>query len=536
MKFTINYLVAVASVASTVTEAMWTVHCLSNLIGNFDPIVNPGSISNHEHVIAGGGNFAKSVTGKEAHSAKCTSCTIEQDKSSYWTPTLFWAFKVNNEIKYKRISQSEQIIYYKTYDDEDGFLEPFPENFRMVAGDPMRTVYDPSNRVHNKIRYNCVDDGKMYHHFPKFDKEEPCNRLRVEILFPSCWNGKHDDVDYSKHMAYPIGGSEETGRCPKTHPHRLTHLFFETFYDVGHRPEGGELISSTGDISGYAHHGDFLNGWEPDTLKEATSTCQQYNQYYGRHKTHVFSADKCPAFTKTKPSVRSECIPVANGTEGQYHIYEQVLDSLPGGNLPFGTHPRGSGIFDMGGKPGRKGKILLPTTNITFHASTIDIKAVKFTAHVARVPGSKNDKKCQEVTVDSNESCFRSVDWAKRHGILDYPQFYTGSGLTSASSFADFQNYFSSLPPRKQQGCAYKACSKKGSHESKGEKDCQTASLESNEPCFRATTWAKEHGIKSFARLYTGTNLTTASTFADFQNYLNSLPPREQQGCNKRAC
>ena len=77
----------------------------------------------------------------------------------------------------------------------------------------------------------------------------------------------------SAHVAYQtkIGN----GGCPSTHPVVLPLLFYEVLYwtiDID-QSAGGEFTFSQGDPTGYGFHGDFLNGWNQDVLKEAVENC-----------------------------------------------------------------------------------------------------------------------------------------------------------------------------------------------------------------------------------------------------------------------
>lgn len=55
--------------------------------------------------------------------------------------------------------------------------------------------------------------------------------LRLQVFFPSCWNGKDlDSADHKSHMAYPDG--VDSGKCPSTHPVRFISLFYEVMFSV----------------------------------------------------------------------------------------------------------------------------------------------------------------------------------------------------------------------------------------------------------------------------------------------------------------
>ena len=59
-------------------------------VGRMDPIVSPGVPSGHHHTIQGGSNFALTMTDTQLLSSTCTSSLVKNDKSNYWTPSLFF--------------------------------------------------------------------------------------------------------------------------------------------------------------------------------------------------------------------------------------------------------------------------------------------------------------------------------------------------------------------------------------------------------------------------------------------------------------
>ena len=72
-------------------SAYWRMTCPGRLVDQrADPIISPGVVSGHVHSIAGGNGFGLNMTYDQARSSKCTSCTIEEDLSNYWTPKLYY--------------------------------------------------------------------------------------------------------------------------------------------------------------------------------------------------------------------------------------------------------------------------------------------------------------------------------------------------------------------------------------------------------------------------------------------------------------
>jgi hypothetical protein len=58
--------------------------------GRMDPIVSPGVASGHVHAVQGGNAFALTMTEDQALSSTCTSSLVKNDKSNYWTPSLYF--------------------------------------------------------------------------------------------------------------------------------------------------------------------------------------------------------------------------------------------------------------------------------------------------------------------------------------------------------------------------------------------------------------------------------------------------------------
>lgn len=161
-------------------------------------------------------------------------------------------------------------------------VKPFPENFRVIAGDgtlrnwpwESQEFNDPrvgkegTNRHWTKedglneakkrqhaIGWNClnqfgpVEDTAGRKFLPQGMK---CDfGLRAEMYFPSCWDGKNDDSpDHRSHVAYPTG--VEAGECPPGFPIRLPTLLFEVIWNTHSFVSrgNGQLVLSNGDTTG----------------------------------------------------------------------------------------------------------------------------------------------------------------------------------------------------------------------------------------------------------------------------------------------
>jgi hypothetical protein len=146
--------------------------------------------------------------------------------------------------------------------------------------------------------------------------------LRLQIVMPSCWDGKNlDSADHKSHMAYPSGN--DNGKCPSTHPKRFITLFYEFLYDIkawdnewvnGQHP----FVLSNGDPTGLSMHGDFINGWHIPTLKKAIDEC---NAASG-------NIEECAALELYSNKETDDCM-VANSIKEQT---EGWMPKLPGCN------------------------------------------------------------------------------------------------------------------------------------------------------------------------------------------------------------
>lgn len=76
-----------------------------------DPIVSPGSASSHSHGIMGGSNFDLTVDNEQLLGSKCTNAKINNDKSNYWVPGLWFQSPVNGT--FKKVPLFYMNVYYK---------------------------------------------------------------------------------------------------------------------------------------------------------------------------------------------------------------------------------------------------------------------------------------------------------------------------------------------------------------------------------------------------------------------------------------
>lgn len=237
--------------------------------------------------------FSESVTQAELLDSPCTSCQVTQDRSAYWTPPLMFKYPNGSTVMVNQ--DGGMLAYYFVYGEDP---KPFPQGFRMIAGDqflrnfsgpvpdPPKSEWTAAEQTQfslsqkalgfNCLHYNTTDEGSLYRHFlpDKAFLDQNCwDGLRLELMFPSCWNGKDvDSHDHKSHMAYPSLVND--GTCPEGFETRLVSLFFETKYDTqDFAGVDGQFVLSMGDPTGYGYHGDFIQGWQPGFLQQAMTGC-----------------------------------------------------------------------------------------------------------------------------------------------------------------------------------------------------------------------------------------------------------------------
>ncbi|GAA5987967.1 hypothetical protein JCM10908_007292 [Rhodotorula pacifica] len=263
-------------------HAFWRLPCQGHggalVYQRADPITNRGAASGHVHTISGGSNFNLDMTFEDARASKCSSCMVKQDMSNYWTPALYFAHANGS---FTLVEQVGLLVYYlpRKNDKDTGPVKAFPEGFRMLAGNPYQRSFDGSDMA-NAIGVNCLGGKREPTRLPDFPPNNCPNGMRLEVMFPSCWDGKNvDSANHQSHVAYPKGG--ESGPCPDGFPVRIETLFYEIMWSVDPwkdkwddaKNKSQPFVLSTGDPTGYSLHGDFLNGWDIEVLQKAIDEC-----------------------------------------------------------------------------------------------------------------------------------------------------------------------------------------------------------------------------------------------------------------------
>ncbi|OTA98734.1 hypothetical protein M426DRAFT_76813 [Hypoxylon sp. CI-4A] len=322
---------ATLAVYTPSVDAYWRMSCSTIQTGRVDPNISPGAVSAHVHKVSGASNFGLSSTYEDLIGSRCTSCEIQDDKSSYWTPQLYYEHANGS---FEEVPNSGTIVYYLGRGENRTNIEPFPAGFKMVSGNPYLRSNDTTDvtysnadfsgrLVSDRVSFNCLDSSGSLPEQNYMFSTDCDNGLRAQIQFPSCWDGRDYQMDQS-HVAYMSG--IDNGVCPPSHPRQLVHLFFEVLYGVNdiNKEDGGRFVFANGDPTGFGFHGDFMNGWDEDVLAEALSVCANDDSFNGQ-------ISYCAPLAKSQtPYYASNC------PERQSIVNEQVsgmLDCLPGCNV-----------------------------------------------------------------------------------------------------------------------------------------------------------------------------------------------------------
>ncbi|CAE6378132.1 unnamed protein product [Rhizoctonia solani] len=268
-----------------------------------DPLRTPGAIGPHVHNVVGASNFSPDSTTPEIlQQSKCSSTMVQDDKSIYWTPLVYYN---HGNGSYSPLVSSTRIYYFLKPGNGTIPVKAFPKGFRMLGGgynDRRPDTYPPRGELSYDqlqamdpriaaIKWGCSagavqgqgSGGSLPGQRPYLPNDAPngCGVLNAGMFFPSCGDGRLDSDDHFSHMAYPL--DEANGyNCPPSHPIKFPTIFMEHFYfpsaDQPYRGANQDnWILSNGDPTGLNMHGDFINGWNQDTLEQTMQQCNTPN-------------------------------------------------------------------------------------------------------------------------------------------------------------------------------------------------------------------------------------------------------------------
>ncbi|KAF8151008.1 hypothetical protein B0H34DRAFT_665516 [Crassisporium funariophilum] len=245
-----------------------------------DPIVNPGKVSGHVHSVLGGSNFRFSTNTAQLRQSQCSSVPIPQDKSAYWFPHLY--FQWNNGSFTSLNGGAVIFVPDYLFSDTPGTTTAFPDDFRMLSGDPTLRTYDPNSHAQQAVTFLCLDFNGQSTRYNSLPPVSCPSGIRAQINFPSCWDGKNtDSPDHKSHVAF-LSGGPDTGTCSDPNfPVVLPRIFMEVYWSSTDfdsvrsqaRNTTQPFVYAYGDPTGYGYHADFINGWDKGVLQNAVDKC-----------------------------------------------------------------------------------------------------------------------------------------------------------------------------------------------------------------------------------------------------------------------
>ncbi|OAQ99300.1 hypothetical protein LLEC1_00732 [Akanthomyces lecanii] len=233
-----------AAIFGTAQAQLFTVNCSPLTIQRGDPIVFPGQISPHVHIVTGGTAFQQTQSNEQARNAQATTCDKLLDKSNYWQPQLYHQ---RHDGRFELVTMQGNAAYYikracdyapgrQNCDSAPAPIAP-PRGLRMVTGDPFLSL-----AAQQAIAHFCLE-GPNEGETPHMSRL-PCGRMRAETFFPSCWDGHNlDSGNHKDHMAFPAIGAYNFGVCPESHPKAILSVFYEFFYDTGAVKDPNHLVA-----------------------------------------------------------------------------------------------------------------------------------------------------------------------------------------------------------------------------------------------------------------------------------------------------
>ena len=272
-----------------------------------DPIVFPGQAdAAHLHRFYGNTQVDENTTMESLYLEGESTCQGNLlNLSSYWVPSLLAPIydQVTGERQLDENGDpawqvvpavvgnddvAHEIFYYSAGVDDLDSIQPIPVGLRMIAGNSMTQPGEEQDS--SVVRWHCQtwesDDATN----PQFSATIPAcsepDRLRMDIFFPSCWDGENlDSADHRSHMAYPERVNGVT-QCPETHPVPLVRVTYH--YAFGVRPEFTHPVERSSQMwriasdmyevteqqaGGLSLHADWFNGWHPSIMEAILENC-----------------------------------------------------------------------------------------------------------------------------------------------------------------------------------------------------------------------------------------------------------------------
>ncbi|MEU0782563.1 DUF1996 domain-containing protein [Streptomyces sp. NPDC006173] len=222
-----------------------------------DPIVLPNLAgASHMHSFFGNESTDAFSTTQSLRNNTATTCAPAEDLSAYWIPTLYDGNKA--------VEPENMIVYYGSRLPDPAATLPFPEGFRMIAGDAKAQAPTPAG---SPGQYWCAGEGGEIGRSTdgNWPVCAPTAHLTHQLVFPDCWDGKNlDSPDHKSHVA-----NTYDGKCSGAYPVAIPNLSFVVSYPTSGSAAGLRLASGMAS----SVHGDFFNAWDNAALGHRVKDC-----------------------------------------------------------------------------------------------------------------------------------------------------------------------------------------------------------------------------------------------------------------------
>lgn len=260
---------------------------------NIDPIVFPNKYGK-SHLHSFFGSDAVTIGTKKSSTLRegCTNAENINDLSVYWVPTLLY----QNGGDWEPVPVMRFSAYYGLGDNGPDI--PFPENFKMVAGDTKATSKETMPAAAS-IEWFCEGDEASALGENGFPTSTCSTHLQTLLYFPQCVNT--ETLEY----AYKDGEAGSYRECPSG-MQAVPQLRFSIRYELRKvLPNGwsGEAPLRLACGNAWCSHGDFFNGWTPEggkALVLASSDKRKFQDLIGQGETmNCKQADADPKHGKS---------------------------------------------------------------------------------------------------------------------------------------------------------------------------------------------------------------------------------------------
>ncbi|MFD0523406.1 DUF1996 domain-containing protein [Paractinoplanes durhamensis] len=252
-----NALTPRAVPAGTVRVSEFNASCTYSHSRPDDPIIFPGMPgASHMHTFLGNDKTDANTTTQTLLANAGTSCKPAPDLSAYWIPTLY-----NGD---QAIEPKDVVVYYGSRITDPSVTKPFPQGFRMIAGDAKLQTPTPDGSVN---AFYCAGPGGQIGR--SADGNWPiCASTAVlmfHLVFQDCWDGKHlDSPTHKAHVSYSY-----TGACTGDYPIAIPNLSFLISYPTQGSANGLRLASGMAS----SMHGDAFFAWDNLAQSQRVKNC-----------------------------------------------------------------------------------------------------------------------------------------------------------------------------------------------------------------------------------------------------------------------